>query len=218
MCQIVPSLLVESKAEFERRLRLVEGGAELVHVDVLDGTLFPQTNWHDAEAVGALRTSAKFELHLMVENPLPIVQAWHTHVPGLERAIIHAEMSHPAGSVIRAVKAMDLEAGLALNPESPLEEIAAVARMIDQLTLMGVHPGASSQRFLGDAILQKIRDAKKRWPDLAVEMDGGATPELVPALLAAGCDRIVAAHAIFGAADQAAALASLSRLASAKRA
>ncbi len=216
MCQIVPSLLVESKDEFEQRLRLVEGGADLVHVDVLDGTLFPQTNWHDARAVGALRTSAKFELHLMVENPLPIAEAWQTHVPGLTRAIVHAEMSHPAGAVIRELKNWNLEAGLALNPESPLEEIAAVARMISQLTLMGVHPGASNQRFLGTSILQKIRDAKKRWPELALEMDGGATPELIPSLLAAGCDRIVAAHAIFGAADQAAALAALSRLADGK--
>lgn len=214
MCQIIPSLLVDSQAEFKRRLKLAEGDTELVHVDVLDDTLVPGHSWHDAAAIGKLKTKAQFELHLMVENPLAVVETWRAHVPGLKRAIVHAEMSHPAGAVIRALKNWGLEAGLALNPESPLEEIATVARMISQLTLMGVRPGASGQRFLGASVLTKIRDAKKRWPELKIEVDGGATADLVNSLLSAGCDRIVAANAIFGAQDPAAAFALLTRLAS----
>lgn len=214
MCQIVPSLLVDSREEFERRLRLVERDATLVHVDVLDGTLFPATNWYDAEAVASMKSPAAFELHLMVENPLPILETWRMHVPGLKRAIVHAEIDRPVGAVIREVKNWGLEMGIALNPESPLEEIHEFVRMMDQLTLMGIHPGASGQPFLGASILEKIREVKKRYPDVLVEMDGGATSALIPDLVAAGCDRIVAAHAVFGAQDPAAALASLSRLAS----
>ena len=76
MIEIIPSLLVESRDEFERRLRLVEHDCEMVHVDILDGSLFGNTNWFDAKQVGALRTPVVFELHLMVENPLPIIAAW----------------------------------------------------------------------------------------------------------------------------------------------
>ena len=88
--EILPSLLVESAAEFERCLRLVEHDCETVHVDILDGSMFGNTSWHDVRAIAAMRTNVKYELHLMVENPLPIIEAWHEHVKSTVRAIIHA--------------------------------------------------------------------------------------------------------------------------------
>ncbi len=207
MPEIIPSLLVDSRQEFERRLRLVERDGATVHVDVLDGTLFPDVSWFDAEAVGAMRTGVRYELHLMVENPLPIVEAWKRHVPGLIRATVHAEMSRQAGTVLSHIRdLLKLEAGLALNPESPLEEIHRVAGALDQLMIMGIHPGASDQPFLGEPILEKIRQAHAHWPSVPIEVDGGVRPELFAQLLAAGCTRFCAAHMIFSAADPSAAL------------
>ncbi len=205
--EIIPSLLVESAAEFERKLRLVENDCETVHVDVLDGSMFGNTSWHDARAVAAMRTNVKYELHLMVENPLPIVEAWHEHVKNTVRAIIHAEISRPVGAVLEHVREfLKLEGGIAINPETPLKDIESVLHHIDALLVMGVHPGASGKPYVGDYLLEKIRAARNHRADLAIEIDGGVTLERLPSLVAAGATRCCAASAIFGDSDPVAAL------------
>lgn len=210
MTEIIPSILVQSHKEFEQRLRLVEGGCETVHVDILDGSMFPAMSWADAKAIGALRTHVKYEIHLMVENPLPIIEEWKRYVSGLHRAIVHAEIDRPLGAVVAHIRdLLHLEAGVALNPETPLSAIHEVLGIIDQLTVMGVHPGASGQSFLGEEIIETIRAARASRPDLPIEIDGGAREDLFPALKKAGVTHVCAASAIFGAKDPAAALARL---------
>ena len=207
MIEIIPSLLVESAAEFERRLRLVENGCETVHVDILDGSMFGNVSWHDARAISAMRTNVKYELHLMVENPLPIVEAWHEHVKGTVRAIVHAEISRPVGTVLEHIRDfLKLEGGVALNPETPLKDVESVLHHIDALLLMGVHPGASGKPFVGDYLLQKIREARNHRTDLAIEIDGGVTSDRLPSLVGAGAARLCAASAIFADPDPSAAL------------
>jgi len=210
MIEIIPSLLVESKSEFERKLRLVENDCEIVHVDILDGTLFPNTTWFDALSIGAMRTNVKYELHLMVENPLPIIEAWREHVETTHRAIVHSEMHRPIGVVISHIKDMlKLEAGVALNPETPLSEMHEVMHLIDQITVMGVHPGASGQQFLGDSILEKIQQVRNHRKDIAIEIDGGITDDLLEPCVRAGATRICAASLLFSADDPKAKLKNL---------
>lgn len=199
MSQIVPAFLVTSEKEFEEKLRLVENDCSLIQVDVLDGSLFPNISWFDPLAIGQMSTTVEMELHLMVENPIPIIEAWQKHVPTFKRAIVSAEMHRPDGAVTAHVKDMlSLEVGIAINPETPLKEVEEVLHEIDQLTVMGVHPGKSGQNFEGEYILNKISQAKHHRPELIVEMDGGATEELIPKLLEAGVDRIVCGSLIFG--------------------
>ena len=214
MIEILPSLLVESKQEFERLLRLVEHDAPVIHIDILDGSMFGQTNWHDARAVGAMVTPAKYELHLMTTNPLPIVEEWKREVPGVIRAIIHAEIERPIGTLLETIKDVHkLEAGLALNPESPLDEEHELLHQIHLLLLMSVHPGKSGQAFEGDYMLEKIRLARNHVPNLPIEVDGGVTLALAPALVKAGATLLCAASAIFSAPDPAAALRALREIA-----
>ncbi len=209
MIQIVPAFLVESEREFERNLRLVENDCSLIQVDVLDGSLFPNTCWFDAERIGNLKTHVEMELHLMVENPLPIIEAWKKHVPTFKRAIVHTEMHRPSGVVTGIIQDdLKLEAGIALNPESPLQEVEEVLHIVDQLTVMSVHPGTQGQTF-GDAphggdietILQKIRDARSHRPDLMIEVDGGITQELIEPLVRAGANRLCIGSALFKSED-----------------
>jgi ribulose-phosphate 3-epimerase len=205
--EVIPSLLVESEREFEQKLRLIENDCKTVHVDILDGTLFPSTNWFDAKAVGAMRTPVKFELHLMVENPIPIVAEWKKHVKGTSRAIVHAEMKRSLGAVLDHLESIEkLETGVAVNPETPLSAIHEVMHRISQLTVMGVHPGSSGQAFLGRMILEKIRQAREHRKDLAIEIDGGVTGELLAGLVQAGATRVCAASMLFSAGDPAKAL------------
>ena len=209
MIEIVPALLVESEKEFEACLRAVEKGCRLIQVDVLDGTLFPNTTWFDAERVGAIKTDVEIELHLMVENPIPIIEAWKKYVPTFKRAIVHAEMHRPTGAVTGFIKdELKLEIGVALNPESPLKEIEEVLHQVNQLTIMSVHPGRQGQTF-GDpehggsleSILEKIAQARAHRPDLVIEVDGGVTAELIPALVKAGANRLCVGGAIFKSKD-----------------
>ncbi len=202
MTQIIPALLVESQEEFEQKLRLVEGKVKRIQVDVLDGSLFGHTSWHDAERAGAIKTDVEIELHLMVENPIPIVEQWQKHVPTFKRAIIHSEIHRPNGAVTGFIKdELGLEAGIAVNPQTPLKEIEDVIHSVDSVTIMGVHPGASGQSFEGDHILDKIRQARHHRDDLEIEIDGGVTDELIQPLIDAGATQICTASLIFKSDD-----------------
>ncbi len=211
MIEIVPAFLAESEREFERNLRLVENDCQLIQVDVLDGSLFPNTCWFDAERIGNLKTNVEMELHLMVENPIPIIEAWKKYVPTFKRAIVSAEMHRPTGAVTGFIKdELKLEVGVALSPESPLKEIEEVLHQVDALTIMSVHPGRQGQTF-GDPehggnlpfILEKIAQARAHRPDLMIEVDGGVTAELIPALIKAGANRLCVGGAIFKSTDPA---------------
>jgi len=198
MPQIIPAFLTESEQQFDTQLRLIQEDCEFIQVDILDGSLFPHISWHDPVAIGNMTIKPKIELHLMVENPLPIIELWKKHVPNVKRAVVSAEMHRPLGSIIAEIKEKShLETGVAINPETPLKEIEDVLHIIDQLTIMGVHSGAMGQTFLGEMILDKIKQAKHHRPGLLVEIDGGVTEELIPILMNAGADRIVSGSLIF---------------------
>lgn len=220
MIQIVPAFLVASEKEFEHNLRLVENDCRLIQVDVLDGSLFPNTCWFDPERIGALKTDVEMELHLMVENPIPIIESWKKHVPTFKRAIVHTEMHRPSGVVTGYIMdELTLEAGIALNPESPLSEVEEVLHSVDQLTIMSVHPGYQGQTF-GDPqhggdtefILEKIRAARRHRSDLVIEVDGGITTELIQPVAQAGANRLCIGSALFKTENPTATLNSFNQL------
>jgi ribulose-phosphate 3-epimerase len=201
MIKIIPALLVESEKEFEKKLRAVENDCELVQVDVLDGTLFSNTTWFDPVAIGAIKTKLEIEIHLMVENPIPIVEEFKKFVPTFKRAIVSAEMHRPLGAVVGHIKdILGLEVGVAINPETPLHEIEEVFHRIDQLTIMGVHPGFQGQTFQKE-IFEKIEQAKSHRKDLIIEVDGGVTDELIKPLIKAGVECLCVGSLIFHSSD-----------------
>jgi ribulose-phosphate 3-epimerase len=205
MIEFVPTLLVESAEEFEKKLRAVENECRFIQIDVLDGTLFPNTTWWDPVSIGALRTKVNIEAHLMVENPIPIIEVFKTHVPAFSCAIVSAEMHRPLGAVVVHIKdILGVKVGVAINPETPLHEIEEVIHQIDQLTIMGVHPGSQGQTFgddqhIGDsnAIFEKIAQARNHRNDLTIEIDGGVTDELVKPLMKAGVTKICVGSLLF---------------------
>lgn len=198
MPELIPAILANSKQEFEEKLRVAEKLASTIQIDILDGTMFGTTNWHEAEAVAAMETPVSFELHLMVNNPLPVIADWVAKVQNVKRAIIHAEIERPLGKILEEIRVTYLiETGVAINPETPLEEIHAILHDLDVLVVMGVHPGSSGQIFEGDYIIEKIKNAKNRAPGLKIEADGGITIELIPSLIQAGVERLVVNSAIF---------------------
>jgi len=145
-----------------------------------------------------MRTDVSFELHLMVKNPLPIIRDWAAHVPGTSRAIIHAEMERPVGAVVQKIQDKHrLEAGVAVNPETPLSEIESVFHTIDTLLVMGVDPGFSGQPFQGEPVLEEIERADKHRPELPIAVDGGVHEDVLETLIDAGATRLCSASMIF---------------------
>ncbi|MBU0531840.1 MAG: hypothetical protein ABIG32_03140 [Candidatus Uhrbacteria bacterium] len=207
--EIIPALLVQSAEEFEEKLRLIENHADVVQIDILDGSMFGVESWYDPQIIGQVTTSTEYELHLMVENPLPIIEAFRKHVPSTIRAIIHAELDRPLGTLIELIKQnLKLEVGIALNPETPIDEIHHLIKELDEVLVMGVHPGASGQGFGdsvhqigGEAILEKIEFIHQRYPNITIGVDGGVNLARAKTMLSLGATRLSVASAIFGADD-----------------
>ena len=218
MNEIIPTILVQSEKEFEHRLRLVENDVETIQVDVLDGTKFGHMSYHDARAVGAMRTDVAFELHLMVENPLTVVKAWREHVPTLKRTIFHVEMDRSHEPIVKSIKEMGLEVGMGLNPETPIAEAHHELELLDELLMMTVHPGASGQG-IGDkehgidskALFEKITHIHNKYPDLTLGADGGIDINNISRFKEAGISRFCVGSAIFAQDDPTAAIHTLQK-------
>ena len=210
MIELIPSILVESAKEFERRLRLVDGLVKTVHIDILDGTIYPHVSWHDPRVVGDIATSVEYEIHLMVENPLPIIAEWKKLVPNLRRAIVQSELDRPVGLILEEIKQIHhLEAYLAINPESVIKEELRKEANLDGVLVMGVRPGASAQPILLDLTLSKLQHLHGLIPNLPLCCDGGVRAENMETLVKAGCTKVVTASAIYDAPDPALALKNL---------
>jgi len=238
--EVVPAILAQSEEEFRERIRLIERVAPLVQVDVMDGRFVPNTTWADPLVVARIATPARFEVHLMVEEPFREVILWGK-LKNVRRTIVHAE-SCPDRSVgattqlrtlLHTIRATGKEVGLAVNPGTPLEDIhpflqrpglprprSTRARndraMVDFLLVMSNDPGFSGRPFRR-ATLKRIAALRKRFPLLPIGVDIGVTAETAPLLRAAGATHIAAASAIFGQPDPVAAYRELQRAFGAQR-
>lgn len=201
--EIIPTVLVDSEKLFLHRITFkpLREIAPLYQVDILDGTMFKKSSWSDPEIVASARSLPAIELHLMTQDPLSHVTKWKQFVPTLKRAIIHAEIPQNLEKVIKAIKSLDLEVGISLNPETPLHDIDEIAHLIDVVQMMGVHPGASGQLFLGSKITEKIYLAKRTYPNLKIAIDGGVNEENIGLIAKSGARRFSAGSAIWGKDD-----------------
>ncbi len=204
MISILPAILAENATELHERLTFPgfwEPGMT-AHIDVLDGSLFGATCFCDPAAVAPHQPDSQalphIELHCMVQNPLPIITAWHTLVPSTVRAIVHTEIPHDLDTVLASIRDLGLETGVALSPNVPVDQLKHLAQLPSRALMMGVQPGASGQSFLGEPILSKIRRCRALFPNITIAVDGGVTADLVPALQHAGADALVMNSAIWG--------------------
>ncbi len=213
MCTILPAVLAHDEHDFKAHIlhHGLRAVAPVWHVDILDGTMFHATCWADPAVVGTWSNLPEIEIHVMSQNPLPHIQSWMEHVPQMRQVIIHAEIARPLGAVVE--RAPGIHFTLALNPETDVDVPHAHYHLFDRVQIMGVHPGASGQPFLGEPVLSKIRRLAARYPHFAathaIDVDGGVSAATIEALIAAGASRLVASSALWSAADPAEAYAQL---------
>jgi len=203
---IAPSLLSVDFADMGTGLRMVEdAGADLHHVDVMDGHFVPNLSI-GPPVVRAVARVAKIPLdcHLMVTDPL--VYGERFAKMGAWCVTFHAEVVEDIPATAAALREMGVRAGIAINPETPVERLEPGLDHVDMVLIMSVHPGFGGQAFIPE-VLSKVEALRNRYGFGGdVEMDGGIGPDTVAACASAGANVLVAGSAVYRAEDPTAAV------------
>jgi ribulose-phosphate 3-epimerase len=205
--RIAPSVL---SADFGRLAddvaRCEEGGADWIHVDVMDGRFVPNLTF-GAKVIETLQrlTRLPLDVHLMVVEPEKYFDAFAA--AGASVLTIHQEAAPHLHRQLNRIRELGCRAGAAINPSTPVDSLRDVVRELDLLLIMSVNPGFGGQKFI-DASVEKIARARQLLSgggsSAALEVDGGISRDTIARCWRAGADTFVAGNAVFTAADTAA--------------
>jgi len=216
--QIAPSILAADFAALGDAIRMAEsGGADLIHVDVMDGHFVPNITI-GVPVVRSLSKVAKvpLDVHLMIEEPDRYAEDFVA--AGASMLSVHLEVLPHLHRTIHHIKSLGAKAGVAINPATPVWSLEEVAGDVDHVLVMSVNPGFGGQTFIrrSESKIQAVRALLDQAGNSApIEVDGGVDSSNVARLVAAGASIFVAGVAIFGAKDPAAAIRELRAAASA---
>lgn len=211
--QVAPSLLSADFAHLAEEVQDIErSGADLLHLDVMDGHFVPNLSF-GVPVIQSIRacSTIPFDVHLMTYHP-------DMYFDGLEKAGVqmisfHAEAVTHHDRLIQDIKGRSIRAGMVLNPGTPLMMLDEVLPLLDFVLIMSVNPGFGGQKFISYSLekIQRLRKlaSEKGCQSLQIEVDGGVNSENAPLLKAAGADILVAGSSVFGKKDRAAAIAAL---------
>lgn len=202
--RIAPSILTADFARLaDEVLRVEKGGADLIHIDVMDGHFVPNLTV-GPPIVEALRkvTKLPLDVHLMMTNPDAFISEFAN--AGADYLTVHVETCPHLHRTVQSVKERGIKAGVALNPATPLSAIEGILRDVDLLLVMSVNPGFGGQHFIAST-LDKIAHARqlldRARSRAALEVDGGVKVENAAQVVRAGADILVSGSAIFASAD-----------------
>jgi ribulose-phosphate 3-epimerase len=214
--RIAPSILAADFARLGDQVStVIDAGAELIHVDVMDGHFVPNITMGPL-VVSALQkiVTVPLDVHLMIEQPDRYLEAFAKAGAGI--LTVHVEAERHLHRTLTRIRELGMRAGAALNPATPLSALDDVQDLLDHVIVMSVNPGFGGQTFIPRS-LDRIADLRRRLGDrpVDIEVDGGVDAGNAAALVAAGATILVAGASVFGAADPAAATRALRQAAGA---
>ncbi len=212
MVKIAPSILSADFSKLGEEIKDVErGGADYIHVDVMDGHFVPNITIGPL-IVDAIRpvTKLPLDVHLMIENPDAYIEAFVN--AGADYITVHVEACRHLHRTVHYIKSLGVKAGVVLNPATPVSAIDHIIEDIDMVLLMSVNPGFGGQKFI-PSVLSKISAVKEmaesKGLNIEIEVDGGVNEETAKQCMEAGATVLVAGSAIYNQTDRAKAIAAL---------
>ncbi len=206
---IAPSILSADFCRLGEEVEAVQqAGADLLHLDVIDGHFAPNITFGPA-VVGAIKSIAKIPLdvHLMIENPADYIEDFVS--VGADSITVHVESCPHMHRVIHQIRDLGVKAAASLNPSTPIENVRYIVDDLDMLLLMSVNPGFSGQKFRPQ-ILKKIAHARELvGENIDIQVDGGITRDNAAKVVQAGANILVAGSSVFSSKDYAEAIATL---------
>ncbi len=204
MIELAPSILSADFARLgEQVSRAAEGGGTIIHVDVMDGHFVPNITL-GPQLVRSLRKATKLPLdcHLMIENPDLYIPAFAD--AGADWMSVHLEATQHLDRSLNLVKNHGCQAGVVINPATPVEMLSEVLDIVDYVLVMSVNPGFGAQPFIPNSLhkLSKLRSLREeRRLNFRIEVDGGVALDTVGRVVQAGAEILVAGNAVFSHGD-----------------
>lgn len=209
MIKIAPSILAADFAKLGEEVKEVEqAGAELIHIDVMDGHFVPNISFGSI-VLDAIRplTNLPLDVHLMIENPDQYIEQFAK--AGADYITVHVEACRHLHRTIQLIRSYGVKPGVVLNPHTPIESIQHVLEDIDMVLFMTVNPGFGGQKFI-HSVVPKVEALatiiKERGLNIEIEIDGGINAETIVPCAKAGATIFVAGSAIYSKEDRTAAL------------
>ena len=197
---IAPSLLSSDFSRLKEEIQDVErGGCDWFHVDVMDGHFVPNLTLGPV-VISSIRkcTRLPLDLHLMIKEPLPYLDAYRK--AGADLLTIHVEACKDVRKTLETIRSLGAQAGISLRPKTPLETLSPYLNLVDLVLVMTVEPGFGGQKFMPE-MLEKVRQLRPKFKG-KISVDGGIEPSNAKQAKEAGSDILVAGTAIFKEKDR----------------
>ncbi|MDW7643890.1 MAG: ribulose-phosphate 3-epimerase [Desulfuromonadales bacterium] len=212
MVKIAPSILSADFSRLGEEIAAIEhGGADYVHVDVMDGHFVPNITIGPLVVEAARRSTAlPLDVHLMIENPDRYIPQFAE--AGADILTVHQEAVPHLHRTVQLIRSLGKKAGVSINPATPVSTLEVILEEVDLILVMSVNPGFGGQSFIPSALakIEALRQLiDRRGLAVELEVDGGVKADNIRQVAAAGADVFVAGSAVFGTADYGATIALL---------
>jgi ribulose-phosphate 3-epimerase len=204
LIELAPSILSADFARLAEQVRAAsEGGGTVIHVDVMDGHFVPNLTV-GPPLVKSLRkaTDLPLDCHLMIENPDQFIPEFVE--AGADWISVHQEACRHLNRTLHLIRSHDAQAGVVINPATPVDTLSEVLEIVDYVLVMSVNPGFGGQKFIPETVrkIRRLADLRsQRGLNYRIEVDGGIALDTVAEVVRAGAEILVAGNAVFGQGD-----------------
>jgi len=192
--EIIPAILEKNFENIKIKIQEIEPYVLWAQIDVVDGIFAPNVTWNNPAELKMLNTSLHLEIDLMISEPEKHIDAWIAS--GAARIFFHVEATENPKAIIQNIHEAGIQAGISINPSTAVDILYEFVSHVDAVLFLGVEPGFQGQTFHEDTI-EKVKNMRAKFPEIAIEVDGGVRPGMARKLAEAGVTRIVAGSAIF---------------------